>query len=204
MMTLATNFSDIAKKRRSIYSLGRDVRLSNDELIALIKDTIRETPSAMNVQSVRAVILLDDAQDKFWDATTARVKQEVPADADFSRTQAKMDGFKAAKGTVLLYTDLDAIKNQEESFPLYADNFYDWSEQAQGIAAHALWLAMADNGLGANLQHYNPLIDEETAKMFDVPANWRLRSQLVFGAIEAPAGDKDYLADEGRFLTFDK
>jgi len=40
------------------------------------------------------------------------------------------------------------------------------------------------------LQHYNPLIDEAVAKEWNLPESWKLRGQLVFGSIEAPAGKK--------------
>ena len=49
------------------------------------------------------------------------------------------------------------------------------------------------------MQHYNPLIDELIAGEFDLPSNWKLRAQMPFGSIEAPASNKDFIADEGRF-----
>lgn len=58
---------------------------------------------------------------------------------------------------------------------------------------------MATNDIGASNQHYNPLINEAVQKTFDLPASWTLRAQMPFGSIEAPAGEKDYLADEDRF-----
>lgn len=36
-------------------------------------------------------------------------------------------------------------------------------------------------GLAANLQHYNPLIDEALASEFDVPSSWQLIAQMPFG-----------------------
>ena len=52
----------------------------------------------------------------------------------------------------------------QEQFALYADNFPDWSEQSNGIATANTWVALSEEGLGANLQHYNPVIDEAVAK----------------------------------------
>lgn len=54
------------------------------------------------------------------------------------------------------------------------------------------------------MQHYNPLIDDEVAKAFDVPSTWRLRAQLVFGSIEAPAANKDFVEDNERFKHYSK
>ncbi len=51
-------------------------------------------------------------------------------------------------------------------------------------------------------QHYNPVANEAIAKEFDVPKSWRLRAQLVFGGIKAPAGDKDFVPLEERVKVF--
>ena len=56
--------------------------------------------------------------------------------------------------------------------------------------------------MGASLQHYNPIVDEEVAQTYDIPANWKLRAQLVFGSIEAPAGEKTFMDDAARFKSF--
>ena len=59
--------------------------------------------------------------------------------------------------------------------------------------------ALAEAGIGANLQHYNPLIDNAVAEAWDIPASWRLRAEMVFGGIAAPAGEKAFAPLEGRF-----
>ena len=86
--------------------------------------------------------------------------------------------------------------------PLYADYFADWAEQGIGGAQLAVWVALAQEGIGASLQHYNPLIDELIASEFDLPSNWKLRAQMPFGSIEAPAGEKTFMAEADRFKTF--
>lgn len=111
----------------------------------------------------------------------------------------KINGFKSAYGTILFYTDTDVVHQFEKDFALYANNFYDWSEQAQGSAQISVWTALAEKGIGANLQHYNPLIDDQVQQAFKIPANWRLRAQLDFGSIEADAPKKDFMADTKRF-----
>lgn len=52
--------------------------------------------------------------------------------------------------------------------------------------------------MSANLQHYNPVIDEAVTSQWDIPTNWRLHSQLVFGSSEEQASDKDFIADDER------
>ncbi|MFR8859550.1 MAG: nitroreductase family protein [Enterococcus faecium] len=196
-----TTFTDTLKNRRSIYHLGRNVSLSNEELTTLIKEAIKESPTAFNAQSTRAVILFGDAHEKLWEITEEALRPLTPAEA-FPNTQNKLASFKNGYGTVLFFKDTDVVKGLQEQFELYADNFPDWSEQSNGIATANTWVALVDKGLGANLQHYNPVIDEAVAKEWNIPSNWKLRSQLVFGSPETPAGEKEYMNDADRFRVF--
>lgn len=196
-----TTFTDTLKNRRSIYHLGRNISLSNEELTALIKEAIKESPTAFNAQSTRAVILFGDAHEKLWEITEEALRPLTPAEA-FPNTQNKLASFKNGYGTVLFFKDTDVVKGLQEQFELYADNFPDWSEQSNGIATANTWVALVDKGLGANLQHYNPVIDEAVAKEWNIPSNWKLRSQLVFGSPETPAGEKEYMNDADRFRVF--
>ncbi|MEJ4375894.1 nitroreductase family protein [Enterococcus faecium] len=196
-----TTFTDTLKNRRSIYHLGRNVSLSNEELTTLIKEAIKESPTAFNAQSTRAVILFGDAHEKLLEITEEALRPLTPAEA-FPNTQNKLAGFKNGYGTVLFFKDTDVVKGLQEQFELYADNFPDWSEQSNGIATANTWVALVDKGLGANLQHYNPVIDEAVAKEWNIPSNWKLRSQLVFGSPETPAEEKEYMNDADRFRVF--
>ena len=57
-------------------------------------------------------------------------------------------------------------------------------------------------GLGASLQHYNPLIDEEVRKRWDLPPAWALISQIPFGKpLEIPE-KKEMQPIEGRVKIF--
>ncbi|MEJ6399823.1 nitroreductase family protein [Nicoliella lavandulae] len=196
-------FLDLQKKRRTIYALGDKVDQTPEELVPFLEDVIKEAPSAFNSQTTRAIFAFGEAQDKIWDITAANLKKVMNNDEAFeANTKPKIDSFKNAYATILWFTDMDVVHSLEEQFPTYKDNFYDWSEQAQGNAQYAVWTALAENGIGANLQHYNPLIDAEIDKEFDVPKSWRLRAQLNFGSIEAPAGDKEFMEDSERFRVF--
>ena len=197
------SFTDLQTKRRSIYALGRQVTQTPEALYDLVKSAVKQSPTSFNNQSVRAVVLMGDAHEKLWDMTAQRLQQEVPDEAAYQQTLAKINhAFKAGFGTVLFYTDTDVVKMYEEQIPLYAENFYDWSEQGHGMAEYATWLALTEAGLGASLQHYNPLIDEAVAAAFDIPDNWRLRAQMPFGSIEAAASEKDMMSDAELFKFF--
>lgn len=201
---MTQSFLELSKTRRSIYALGKNVDLSNDQLETLVKDAVKNAPTAFNNQTTRAVILFNDKHDRLWDIVFANLSKVVTDEEALAGTRAKIDSFKAGYATVLFFTDLDVVKQFEEAAPLYAENFADWSEQGMGIANYATWMALAEVGIGGSLQHYNPLIDADVAAEFDIPANWRLRSQLVFGSVEAQAGEKEFMDDADRFKVFGK
>ncbi|GAY72527.1 nitroreductase family protein [Lentilactobacillus kosonis] len=192
-------FLDLSKNRRSIYALGRNLNQTPDEIADLIKENIKWAPTAFNNQTTRAVILFGDSHEKLWDIVADRLKTEVPSEEAYQKTLQKLNGFKNAFGTVLFYTDMNIVHEFENNFTLYADNFADWAEQAQGNAQYSVWTSLAENGIGANVQHYNPLIDDLVKEAFNIPDGWRLRAQLDFGSIEAGAGEKEFMNDADRF-----
>lgn len=196
-----TEFIQALKKRRSIYALGTNVTKSNEEIEALVKEVVRESPSSFNSQTQRVVFLFGDAHKKLWSITEEALKPLTPAEA-FPNTQAKLQSFAAGKGTILFFEDQDVVKSLQEQFELYAENFPIWSEQASGLTQANVWTALAQENIGANLQHYNPVIDEAVAEEWSIPSNWKLRGQLVFGSIEEAAGSKEYMEDSARFKTF--
>ncbi|MDH2999882.1 nitroreductase [Chelonobacter oris] len=199
---MSSTFNQLQAKRRSIYNLGKNVALPKTELTALIKQTVRETPSSFNSQSSRVVILFGAEHEKLWNIVLETLRKIVAAEA-FSATEAKINNsFKAGFGTVLYFEDQAVVEDLQQKFAAYADNFPIWSEQSGGMAQYAVWLALSEAGLGATLQHYNPIIDEEVAKTWNIPASWKLRAQMPFGSIEAAAGEKTYMDDESRFKIF--
>lgn len=189
------------KKRRSQYALGKQLPISQDDTTQLIKQAMREAPSAFNAQSSRALILFGDHSQKFWELTKEELRKIVPADG-FAATEAKLNSFAAGAGTVLYFVDTDVVKGLQEQFALYADNFPVWAEQSNGMAQFAVWTALADAGVGASLQHYNPLVDDVVRKHWGVHGNWQLRAQMPFGSNEAPFGEKTFMEDEARFKVF--
>ena len=194
-------FIEQIKQRRSIYAIGKNVSQTPEQLDAVIQEAIKQSPSSFNSQSSRAVTLYGDSHAKFWEIVRETLRKMVPAE-NFESTSQKIDSFAAGYGTVLFYEDQDVIKDLQEQFALYADNFPVWSEHSSAIAQFATWTALAEINIGASLQHYNPIVDEEVAQTFDIPANWKLRAQLVFGSIEAPAGEKTFMNDSERFKSF--
>lgn len=198
---MTSNAISLYTKRRTQYALGKELPISEADAEALIRQAIRIAPSAFNSQSSRAVILFGAMHEKLWSITRETLRAIVPPDA-FAPTDTKMNAFAAGAGTVLFFEDHDVIEELQKQFPLYADAFPMFSEHSAGMAQFAVWTALAEAGIGASLQHYNPLIDAEVAKQWDLPASWKLRAQMPFGSNLQPFQEKTFIADEVRFKTF--
>ena len=195
------SFLDHIKQRRTIYAVGKNVALTPEQIESVIKEAVNHSPSAFNSQTSRIVTLFGESHLQFWNIVRETLRKIVP-EAAFEGTNAKINSFAAGYGTVLFYEDQDVVKSLQEQFALYADNFPVWSEHSSAIAQFSVWTALSEHNIGASLQHYNPIVDAEIAEIFDIPANWKLRAQLVFGSIEAPAGEKTFMAEADRFKTF--
>ncbi|MCG8710468.1 nitroreductase family protein [Brenneria sp. 4F2] len=198
---MSNAFLQSIKNRRSIYAIGKTLPISEDQITSLVSETVKQSPSAFNSQSSRVVILFGAQHEKLWDIVKQQLKQRVPAEA-FAATENKLASFAAGAGTVLFFEDTQVIEELQQKFALYADNFPVWSEHSTGIAQFAVWSALAQEKVGASLQHYNPLIDDDVKTQWQLPASWKLRAQLPFGSIEQPAGEKTYIPDEERFRIF--
>ena len=61
----------------------------------------------------------------------------LPAD-QMEKTQQRLDGFKAGHGTILFFDDEAVIRQQQEAFKLYADNFPIWANQTN-VRKAASW-----------------------------------------------------------------
>ncbi|MDO2948390.1 nitroreductase family protein [Aeromonas simiae] len=199
---MSNAFIDQITHRRTIYALGDKVSHTPEQLTALIQEAVRQSPSAFNSQSSRVVILFGEHHHQLWDIVKAELKKLVPAEA-YAQSENKVNGcFRAGFATVLFFEDQDVVKDLQAKFASYADNFPIWSEHSTGIAQFAVWTALAQEQLGASLQHYNPIIDEAVRQAWNLPESWRLRAQMPFGSIEQPAGEKPFMDDAARFRVF--
>lgn len=198
---MKNRYIELMEKRRSIYALGKNVEQTEEILQDTIMEAIKHSPTAFNSQTSRAVILFNDHHDKLWDLVEEKLRSIVPAE-NFARTEEKIESFRAGFASILFFEDQDVIQQYQNQFSLYADQFPIWSEQATGIAQHSVWMALAQERLGASLQHYNPLIDQNVKDEWGIPDNWKLTAQMPFGSIEAVPSEKEFLANEERFKVF--
>lgn len=192
---------DIYKKRRTQYAINNQLPIDANQVEQLIREVVREAPSAFNSQSSRIVILFDEDHKKLWEIVRETLKAIVPADA-FEATDTKINGFAAGAGTILFFEDQNVIKGLQEQFALYADKFPIFSQNSAGMAQFAVWTALANKNIGASLQHYNPIIDDAVKKEWNLPDSWELSAQMPFGSIVQPAGEKQYMDDSERFRVF--
>ena len=176
-----TEAKNLYQNRRSVYALGKNLPISEQEALEIIDNAVKYSPSAFNSQTAHAVVLLGENHQKLWDITFGELEKFLSNEEAKAATKRKIDSFAAAYGTILFFEDHDVVKGLQEQFPSYADNFPIWSEQSTGIASFAVWNALAEAGVGANIQHYNPVIDEKVAAEWDIPANLVLRAQMPFG-----------------------
>lgn len=198
---MTKDFYTAIKERRSYYGINKEVGVSDEKIKEIVEFAVKHTPSAFNSQSSRLVVLTGSAHDKLWDITTQALRKAV-GEGDFSGTQQKMDSFKAGYGSILFFEDESVVKSLQEQFATYADNFPIWSQQTSGMHQLVVWTALEAEGLGATLQHYNPLIDDDVKKEWDVPSNWKLIAQMPFGNPTAQPGDKEFKPLEDRIKFY--
>lgn len=195
------DFFSSVKGRRSIYGLSNESTISDQQIIELIQECVKYAPTAFNSQSGRVMLLLGAHHKRLWDMTKETLRRIVP-EASFPQTEEKINSFRNGYGTILFFEDQSVVVTLQNQFQLYKENFPVWSEQSSGILQFIIWTALELEGLGASMQHYNPLIDEEVKREFKVLDNWNLIAQMPFGKPTAPAAEKDFLPLEERIKIF--
>ena len=189
-------YSDILKTRRSIYILNDQLPVSQAIVTGRVKEAISLSPTAFMMQDIHAVILTGDNHKKLWDKIVYNTLQKiVPAEA-FKRTEIKLNTFSQAAGTILLLRDLEAVERMKKEYATYADEMDNWSWQGLGIAMVNIWNSLAEINVGVNIQHYNPLIDDEVKATWNIPTNYQLVGQMVYGGIASRPGDKERKGDD--------
>ena len=188
------SLKEALRKRRSIRVLEKDPRVTKEWLLPIV-ETVEYVPSAFNMQSGKMMILLANSHEQLWDIVEESLKAKIGEDR-MGPTREKLKGFRGGSGTILFFEDKEIVKENGEKFKSYAQHFMDWSEQGNGILQIAMWLSLTAEGLGASIQHYNPLIDEKVKEVFAVPETWVLRGQMPFGKIAEVPEERELLPVE--------
>lgn len=194
-------FYDLLVKRRSIYALSNKITLSEKDVSELVKHALKYAPTAFNSQSGRIIALYNKNHKKFWDITLTALEKVTPPER-FPSTVQKISSFAAGFGTLLFFEDEKVVLKLQQEFPLYKDKFPEWSLESNGMLQFAVWCLLADNDIGASLQHYSPLIDDEVRRQWKISDNWKLIAQMPFGHIEKEADEKTFLPLDERIRFY--
>lgn len=188
-------YLETIKKRRSYYNLSEDIHHSNEEVKYIFEDVLNTTPSAMNSQPTRVVLLFDDKSKEFWN--------KVNETYDNSIDKEKFKGFYHAKGTALFFIEEEVVEELKKEIPSYAERMDQWAEHGCAMIQLNAWQGLRDEGIGASLQHYNPHIDNWCRDLYHVPKTWRLVAQMPFGKIEQEPEEKEKAPIESIMKVFE-
>ncbi len=181
MDNMAKTFWEALQNRRSIYGLSDEKVVSEQRIEEIVKDAVTYTPSSFNSQSTRVVLLFGEQSKKLWQITLDTL-QKLVSPEQFIETEKKINGaFASGYGTVLFFEDQTVVDGLMKGFPLYADNFPVWSQHTNAMHQLVVWTALEAEGLGASLQHYNPIIDSAVQTEWNIPATWKMIAQMPFG-----------------------
>lgn len=198
-----STFLDLVTKRRSIYALGKNSNYSKQDIENRIREVVKQVPTAFNSQTTRVVVLFDEAHDKFWNHIYD-VQKDVLGGGMKDWMTGVVDGAKNGIGTVLFFEDKDAVKQM----PTNDARQEAYKQNNNANSQYAIWLALTEMNLGANLQHFNvgyeQGFDKATKEMFGLPQSYEMLAQMPFGSIEQEAGEKEHIDGDVQVKVFDK
>lgn len=171
------------KERRTHYDINKDLPVEEEKVFNLIEEATELVPDAFNMKSSRVLVVTGEKQDQLWDNIYDVFQGKVERE--------KIDSFKNGYGTILYFYDENIVKNLQDQFATYADKFPAWAHQATGMLQLSIWSGLKELGIGASLQHYNPVIDEMVKEMFNIPEGFILNAQMPFGGIGSQPGEKE-------------
>jgi len=198
---MSKSFNQVVEDRRSIYAIGKEQVLSAEQIQEIVEHNVKHVPSPFNSQSARTVILLGENHDKLWNIVRETLRKIVPAEF-FASTDEKINSFQNGYGTILYFEDQAVVEGLQAQFVKFKDNFPIWSLQSAGMLQFAIWSTLEEAGLGASLQHYNPIIDDEVKETWNLPKEWKLMAEMPFGKPLADPGVKEFTPLDYRVKVF--
>jgi uncharacterized protein len=176
---MASGFLSAVAARRSVYNISKESTISNDRIQEIVTEALKHAPSPFNVRSARAIILLGDEHTKLWQEAYTITEKETPQAIGI--LGPKIKGYEAGCGTVLFFDDQTAYDTLTPRFRALSKQYTEWEEHSSGMHQLIVWTALEAEGLGCNLQHYQPSITPYVNSTYQVPEFWKLKCQLVFG-----------------------
>ena len=126
-------FQEAVTNRRTNYALGKEIKVLPSQIIAAVEKMTHEVPSSFNMQSARVVVAMGEHHEKIWHITKETLRKIVPAEK-FAPTEAKLDGFAAAYGTVLFFDEIKTIDNFGQNKKEDAKKDTDTSDIQQNVS----------------------------------------------------------------------
>ncbi|MEA4879901.1 MAG: nitroreductase family protein [Synergistaceae bacterium] len=195
-------FFEAVRDRRSIYGLSKESPVPDSRLREMISIAVKHAPSAYNSQSARVVLLLGEHHDRFWNMVKKVLRKKVSPEK-FPQTEEKIESFRNGYGTILFFEDQEVVEELQHKFPLYAERFGLWSQHSSGMLQFILWTGLESEGLGASLQHYSNLVEDEVKKEWSLPRKWHLLAQMPFGMPTVEPDEKEFEPLDKRIKIFD-
>lgn len=185
-------FFEAVANRRSYYAIGKEKIVPEDKIQEIVNVAVKHIPSSFNSQTGRVVILFNKNHLRLWEIVKEELRK-ILSDTNYNDSKEKIEHcFASGYGTILFFEDYSVIEDLQKQFQLYKDNFPIWSHHSSGMLQFTIWTALEMNGLGATLQHYNPLIDDAVKKQWSIPEKWKLIAQMPFGNPLEQPGEKEY------------
>ncbi|KAF9697403.1 hypothetical protein EKO04_004695 [Ascochyta lentis] len=181
-MESTTPFLQAVAHRRSVYALTKNSPISNSRIQDIVQEALKHAPSPFNVRSARAIILFGDEHSNLWREAYTTTEKTTPQAMGI--LGPKIRGLEGGKGTVLFFDDQTAYDRLTPRFRALSKQNTEWEDHSSGMLQIIAWAALDAEGLGCNLQHYQPVITAYVQATYDVPASWSLKCQLVFGGLE--------------------
>lgn len=102
-----------------------------------------------------------------------------------------------------MFEDLNVIRDYQVRNPRFKWHLLQFSEHNNAMQAFNLWTAFHLEGLGCNLQHINPVVDQRIVSEWDISPQWSLKAQLVFGSrVGGPPSEKTFVPTESRIFVY--
>ncbi|KAI8946033.1 nitroreductase [Xylaria longipes] len=189
------------KNRRSLHTLSDDIDVSDSRIEEILRDAVLHAPSPFNCQAARVVLLVKDEHKKFWDMAFEVAKASMAPPVFAAAIEPRIKLFRAAYGTILFYDDPDVLHDMAQKRPMLKDHLPQWIDHSNGMLQYAVWTMLIAEGLGCNLQHYNPMVNARASQEWNIPATWSLKAQMVFGTPAGPLIQKTSEPLEKRIFT---
>ncbi|KAH9208873.1 Nitroreductase-like protein [Leptodontidium sp. 2 PMI_412] len=153
----------------------------------IVHQTTLHVPSSFNSQSTRFLVLLNSEHRRLWDSAREIMSGVLPEDVFATYFAPMITKYRTGYGTILCFENqstISAVAKQYEGI-ISREKFEQWSEQSAGMHQFALWCALEAEGLGANLQHYNPHIDQMVKETWDEKETKPLSERVLVRGISS-------------------